>query len=105
MPREVVMEKVKRYAREIVPSFTAYAYFRVGTANCARRLADALSGPDRLPQRRGAAPRSIRTSSVIFVINHRSNMDYVLVTYVAATSSALSYAVGEWAQVWGAARI
>jgi glycerol-3-phosphate O-acyltransferase len=34
-------------------------------------------------------------SSVIFVINHRSNMDYVLVTYVAATSSALSYAVGE----------
>ena len=40
-------------------------------------------------------------SSVIFVINHRSNMDYVLVTYVAATSSALSYAVGEWAQVWG----
>jgi glycerol-3-phosphate O-acyltransferase len=25
----------------------------------------------------------------------------VLVTYVAATSSALSYAVGEWAQVWG----
>ena len=41
------------------------------------------------------------SSSVIFVINHRSNMDYVLVTYVAATSSALSYAVGEWAQVWG----
>ena len=40
-------------------------------------------------------------SSVIFVINHRSNMDYVLVTYVAATSSALSYAVGEWAKVWG----
>ena len=28
-------------------------------------------------------------------------MDYVLVTYVAASSSALSYAVGEWAQVWG----
>ena len=41
------------------------------------------------------------SSSVIFVINHRSNMDYVLVTYVAATSSALSYAVGEWANIWG----
>jgi glycerol-3-phosphate O-acyltransferase len=37
----------------------------------------------------------------VFVINHRSNMDYVLVTYVAASASALSYAVGEWAQVWG----
>jgi len=37
---------------------------------------------------------------VIFVINHRSNMDYVLVTYMASTSSALSYAVGEWARIW-----
>src|SRR2546421_7954847 len=39
-------------------------------------------------------------AAVIFVINHRSNMDYVLVTYMAATSSALSYAVGEWARGW-----
>lgn len=35
------------------------------------------------------------------MINHRSNMDYILVTYVASSTSALSYAVGEWAQVWG----
>jgi glycerol-3-phosphate O-acyltransferase len=27
-------------------------------------------------------------------------MDYVLVTYLAARTSALSYAVGEWARVW-----
>jgi glycerol-3-phosphate O-acyltransferase len=33
-------------------------------------------------------------------MNHRSNMDYVLVTWLAADRSALSYAVGEWAQVW-----
>ena len=39
-------------------------------------------------------------ASVVFVINHRSNMDYVLVTYLVSQSSALSYAVGEWAQVW-----
>ena len=39
-------------------------------------------------------------AAVIFVINHRSNMDYVLVTFMVATSSALSYAVGEWARVW-----
>src|SRR5689334_24969037 len=31
MPREVAMEKVRRYAGEIVPSFSAYAYFRIGT--------------------------------------------------------------------------
>jgi glycerol-3-phosphate O-acyltransferase len=39
-------------------------------------------------------------ASVVFAINHRSNMDYVLVTYLVSERSALSYAVGEWARVW-----
>ena len=39
-------------------------------------------------------------SSVVFVMNHRSNMDYILVAYLAATRTALSYAVGEWARIW-----
>ena len=30
VPRQVVMASVERYAREIVPAFNAYAYFRVG---------------------------------------------------------------------------
>src|SRR5688500_1425186 len=30
MPREVVVARVERYAREIVPAFNAYLYFRVG---------------------------------------------------------------------------
>jgi glycerol-3-phosphate O-acyltransferase len=30
MPREVALEQVQRYAREIVPAFNAYVYFRVG---------------------------------------------------------------------------
>jgi len=42
---------------------------------------------------------------VVFVMNHRSNVDYVLVTYLAADRSALSYAVGEWAQVWPLSRL
>ena len=100
VPREVAMEKVKRYANEIVPSFSAYAYFRVGT-----RIAKSISQMlyrVRIGVRNDEALAAVDpTASVIFVINHRSNMDYVLVTYVAATSSALSYAVGEWAQVWG----
>ena len=33
-------------------------------------------------------------------MNHRSNMDYVIVAYLAASRSALSYAVGEWARIW-----
>lgn len=100
VPREVAMEKVKRYAGEIVPSFSAYAYFRVGT-RIARGVSEMLYRV-RIGIRNDAALAAVDpASSVIFVINHRSNMDYVLVTYVAATSSALSYAVGEWAQVWG----
>ena len=39
-------------------------------------------------------------ATVIFVMNHRSNMDYVLVTWLVAERSALAYAVGEWARVW-----
>lgn len=100
VPREVAMEKVKRYAQEIVPSFSAYAYFRVGT-RIARSISQMLYRV-RIGYRNDDALAKVDPgSSVIFVINHRSNMDYVLVTYVAAASSALSYAVGEWAQVWG----
>jgi len=38
---------------------------------------------------------------VVFVMNHRSNMDYIIASYLAAERAALSYAVGEWARVWG----
>ena len=34
-------------------------------------------------------------TSIVFVMNHRSNMDYVLVCCLAATRSTLSFAVGE----------
>src|SRR5438128_3006701 len=41
MPREVVMARVTRYAREIVPAFNSHLYFRVGYA-IARRLTRSL---------------------------------------------------------------
>ena len=41
VPREVLIRKVERYAREIVPSFNAYAYFRIGYY-LARRTAQLL---------------------------------------------------------------
>jgi glycerol-3-phosphate O-acyltransferase len=100
VPGEVAMEKVRRYAREIVPAFSAYAYFRIGT-RIARWISQMLYRV-RIGVRNDEALAAVDpASSVIFVINHRSNMDYVLVTYVASTSSALSYAVGEWAKIWG----
>lgn len=99
VPENVAFEKARRYAREIVPSFSAIAYFSFGT-RVARWLGNALydvrTAKGNEVQLAGVNP----DASVIFVINHRSNMDYVLVTYLAAKSSALSYAVGEWARVW-----
>jgi len=99
IPRDIAMAKAKDYAREIVPSFSAYAYFRVG-ARFARAVSELLYRVRIGVANEQAIENISPKSSVVFVINHRSNMDYVLVTYVAAQSSALSYAVGEWAQVF-----
>jgi glycerol-3-phosphate O-acyltransferase len=99
VPRDAAMDRARRYAREIVPSFSAYTYFRVGT-RLARRLSQGLYRV-RLGYANEAALRAVDpNASVVFVINHRSNMDYVVVTYIASPAAALSYAVGEWAQIW-----
>ncbi|HWZ86938.1 MAG TPA: 1-acyl-sn-glycerol-3-phosphate acyltransferase [Thermoanaerobaculia bacterium] len=99
LPRELVMRRVERYAREIVPAFNAYAYFRFGywlARNVARSLFRVRLGYSDEPGL-AAIPSE---ATVVFLINHRSNMDYVLVSYLAAEKAALSYAVGEWARIW-----
>lgn len=99
MPRDLLQAKVARYAREIVPSFNAWAYFRWGYA-LARRLARTLYRV-RLGSVDEEALKAIPPdASVVFVMNHRSNMDYILVSYLAMERTALSYAVGEWARIW-----
>ena len=99
VPRNVLIRKVKRYAREIVPSFNAYAYFRIGY-HLARRTVQLLYRVRLGYSDDDALSRIEPDASVVFVMNHRSNMDYVLVAYLAASRSALSYAVGEWARIW-----
>ncbi|HBQ36515.1 MAG TPA: glycerol-3-phosphate acyltransferase [Rhodobacteraceae bacterium] len=99
VPENVAFETARRYAREIVPSFSASIYF--GIALRASRWLSRSLYRVRLGHFDQAAIEAIdKDATVIFVMNHRSNMDYVLVTYLAAERSALSYAVGEWAQVW-----
>ena len=96
---EDAKQKVDRYAREIVPSFNAYLYFRLGY-RCAKGLAKFLYRV-RLGYSDSQGLASVNPkSSVVFVMNHRSNMDYILVAFLAAERTALSYAVGEWARVW-----
>ncbi|HEX6321766.1 MAG TPA: 1-acyl-sn-glycerol-3-phosphate acyltransferase [Burkholderiales bacterium] len=94
-----VMKQVDRYAREIVPAFNAYLYFRIGYwlgRNFARLLYRVRLG---YVDAEGLA-RIDPDATVVFVMNHRSNMDYVLAGYLAADQAALSYAVGEWARLW-----
>ena len=99
IPENVAFEQARRYAREIVPSFSASAYFGIAI-RLARLLSNAFYRV-RLGHQDEEALKSIDPdATVVFVMNHRSNMDYVLVTYLAAERSALSYAVGEWARVW-----
>ncbi len=104
VPENVAFEKARRYAREIVPSFSAFAYFSFGI-RAARWLATALYEVRTNPGNEDVLSEINPDATVIFVMNHRSNMDYVLVTYLAAKASALSYAVGEWARVWPLSRL
>jgi glycerol-3-phosphate O-acyltransferase len=99
VPRAVLAARVERYAREIVPAFNAYFYFRIGywiSKRVARFLYRVRLGFSDEAGLAAVAPGS----TVVFLMNHRSNMDYILVAYLAADRTALSYAVGEWARVW-----
>jgi glycerol-3-phosphate O-acyltransferase len=99
MPLEVVQKKVMRYARETVPSFNAYLYFRIGywvAKKIARLLYRVRVGLFQSEHYSNVDPES----TVVFVMNHRSNMDYILVAFLTAERTTLSYAVGEWAKIW-----
>jgi glycerol-3-phosphate O-acyltransferase len=99
VPENVAFQKAKAYAREIVPSFSAFAYFSLGI-RLAKWLANSVYRIETSDSNDATFEAIPKDATVVFIMNHRSNMDYMLVTYLAARSSALSYAVGEWARVW-----
>jgi len=99
LPIMEALRLVETYAREIVPAFNAYLYFRIGYwigRTVARTLYRVRLG---YIDAAGIA-RIDPDATVVCVMNHRSNMDYVLAGYLAADQAALSYAVGEWARLW-----
>ena len=99
VPLADVMRQVNADAREIVPAFNAYVYFRVGywlSKTFARLVYRVRLGYTDADSLTAINPKS----TVVFVMNHRSNMDYILVSFLAAERVALSYAVGEWARIW-----
>ncbi len=104
IPENVAFAQAKRYAREIVPSFSATAYFTVAI-RLAKWLSRALYRVRISHFDEEAISKVDKNATVVFVMNHRSNVDYMLVTWLAAERSALSYAVGEWARVWPLSRV
>lgn len=99
MPHAIAQAKAHKYAAEIIPAFNAYIYFRIGywlakkMARLVYRVRVGFYDRDKIS-------KSDSNASVVFVMNHRSNMDYVLVSFLVAEKTTLSYAVGEWARIW-----
>jgi glycerol-3-phosphate O-acyltransferase len=90
---------VDAYVREIVPFFSIIAYYEVGY-RLSRWLLGLLYKVTVEHEDRAALRRLPRDSVVVYLMNHRSNADYVLVGYALAGQVAISYAVGEWARAF-----
>lgn len=98
IPGNVALQQARRYAREIVPSFSTTLYFGFAI-RVARWLSRRLYRV-RVGKLDAALDHIDPKSTVVFVINHRSNMDYILITWLVSGRTNLSYAVGEWAHIW-----
>jgi glycerol-3-phosphate O-acyltransferase len=98
-PVPAVLARVERYAREIVPAFNAWAYFRIGNW-IGRKVSNGLYRVRMGYVDTEAIAAVPENATVVFVMNHRSNMDYILASHLAVEQAALSYAVGEWARTW-----
>ena len=95
----VTWQRVQRYLDEIVPFFNLLAYYRVGF-NISRFILGVFYKVSVEHERPDPFRGLPRDSVVIYLMNHRSNADYVLVTYVLMGAVSISYAVGEWARAF-----
>jgi glycerol-3-phosphate O-acyltransferase len=87
------------YIDEIVPFFNILAYSRVGYF-LSRAFLKAFYKVSADQHSRIGASSLPRDAVVVYLMNHRSNADYVLVGYVLSGQVAISYAVGEWARAF-----
>jgi glycerol-3-phosphate O-acyltransferase len=90
---------VVQYVDEIVPFFDVLSYYKIGY-NLAHLLTRLLYRVSSEHQDREALNAIPRNDVVLYIMNHRSNADYVIVAYVLAYGVSISYAVGEWARIW-----
>ena len=99
LPESETWKRVESYIDEIVPFFNILTYYKIGLAvsrallNFFYRVSAEYAGGSTRP----ALPKD---AIVVYLMNHRSNADYVLVGYVLSGQVAISYAVGEWARTF-----
>ncbi|HEY4733744.1 MAG TPA: 1-acyl-sn-glycerol-3-phosphate acyltransferase [Gemmatimonadaceae bacterium] len=99
VPQAETWRRVETYIDEIVPFFNILTYYKIGLAfsrvflNFFYKVSAEYAG-------RPARELLPRDAIVIYLMNHRSNADYVLVGYVLSGQVAISYAVGEWARTF-----
>ena len=94
-----VQARVARYIDEIVPQLNVLSYYKIGY-NLAKLVLNLLYRVTVDYQDEAALERIPKKDVVVYVMNHRSNVDYVVVAYILAYGAHVSYAVGEWARVW-----
>jgi glycerol-3-phosphate O-acyltransferase len=98
-PEPEVRRRVNEYVAEIVPHFSILSYYRVGY-NLAKVFVNLLYKVSVDYQDEAALARIPKDDVVVYLMNHRSNADYVVLAYVLAYGVHVSYAVGEWARAW-----
>jgi glycerol-3-phosphate O-acyltransferase len=99
VPEAEAWRRVDQYIDEIVPFFNILAYYKFGYA-ASRATLDFLYKVSVDYEDLDALNRLPRDAEVIYLANHRSNADYVLLAYVLAGDVSISYAVGEWARAF-----
>jgi glycerol-3-phosphate O-acyltransferase len=91
--------RVDEYVHEIVPFFNIVAYYQIGY-RLSERVLNLFYKVSVEHEDSAALGRLPRDAVLVYLINHRSNADYVLVSYALAGQVAISYAVGEWARAF-----
>lgn len=92
--------QVDAYVEEIAPFFSLSAYYRLGSwlgRGVVNFCFELVIEPGAFEAQRAKVPDdAVR----VYVINHRANMDPLILAYGLLRHVPMSYAVGEWALVW-----
>ncbi|HEU4993422.1 MAG TPA: 1-acyl-sn-glycerol-3-phosphate acyltransferase, partial [Gemmatimonadaceae bacterium] len=93
------LRRVRGYIDEIVPFFNVIVYFQIGL-RLSRAVLNLFYKVAVEFEDRSAIQHLPKNAVLVYLMNHRSNADYVLVGYALSGQVAISYAVGEWARAF-----